>query len=688
MDKVLGWAAVKALFVGLAPARKNTNAEHLLEDALETSHRGLVFFDAQDRSLLANRTAQKIMPVLCQKKGVPLSDFLNFIFDKAIECDESLSNVLDKLVPSRGGTTFREVIQIQNVIYVAKVMKAASGRTVLALVDVSDFKKHEDLFISLHDMSHDLAQAVEATTNGIVLARENKGDFEICFANQAFRNLLKVAIPDILGHDVLTFLKPMLSLPTYQKIDQALERGLSVEAEFSMQNGAGPSWRSLQLTKVRARSGAADMFIGVLADITESRLREQSAFQLQKMEALGQLAAGVAHDFNNLLSLIDGHARAAEQGLQAHTDPPAIVESIGKVRTAVDRGAGLIRQMLTFSRHQIVSDSIMNLGESLADQAKMLQPLLTSAVEMKLDLTEEKLCVHGAENALVQILMNLVVNARDAMPQGGRVTISLEKASPAVVDEFFSDTVRSSRQNDAGYALLCVRDTGTGIPADILPRVFEPFFTSKSAGKGTGLGLYVVYGLVKQMGGAIDVRSQVGTGTEFRILLPLTDESGQVRKLSGAVSDPLSLRFDGYTVLLAEDEPGLLELMGDDLTKVGFHVLRAEDGDTALVVQDEYEGQIDILLTDIVMPRLSGIKLAAMVQSERPDIGLVFMSGYPRAASDDGDLPPEAVYLSKPLRLEALLPVLRNVLDARKSALLHPDTLNASRWEIRHGTTS
>ncbi|MCK6417375.1 MAG: ATP-binding protein [Alphaproteobacteria bacterium] len=660
----------------------------LLQDALDSSRQGLVFFDGHDNATLFNQRARIIAPGLCSRNQAPLSAFLNFIFDHAIECDESLRNVLDKLVPSGGGTYFREVIAVGDAIYVAKIMKSPAGRTVLQFTDASDFKKHEELFISLHNMSHDLAQAVEATTNGIILARENKGSFEICFANQALGNLLKVAIPEILGQDLLRFLKTMLNSEIFQKIDQSLAHGLAAEAEFPFRSDNQICWRNLQLTKVRARTGATEMYIGVLTDTTEARMREQSAFQAQKMEALGQLAAGVAHDFNNLLSLIDGHARAGQQAISTSASSEKINDSLQKVRSAAERGAGLVRQMLTFSRHQIVSDSALDLCAALRDQAKLLQPLLTSAVELRLNLpkqdaSNQDFFVRISENTLVQIVMNLVINARDAMPQGGRVELEIAKADSDTIATMFAKNVRAFPSHQAEFAVLTVRDNGTGIPAEVATRIFEPFFTTKGGGSGTGLGLYVVYSLVRQIGGAIDVSSAPDKGTTFRILLPLSADA-KPQHLSGDVSEPSTLRFDGYTALVVEDEPELLGLLSMDLQRAGFRVLPAEDGDTALVVQDDEPGRIDILLTDVMMPRLNGVKLAALMRDVRPEIGIVFMSGYPGSALGLEDIPKDAVFLSKPLQIHTMLPVLRNVLEARKAMLFHPDTLSASRWESRH----
>ena len=387
----------------------------------------------------------------------------------------------------------------------------------------------------------------------------------------------------------------------------------------------------------------------VIEDTTEHKIREGQYFQAQRLEALGQLAGGVAHDFNNVLSIIDGYARI---GKKASMDRPETVSYFERISQAVQRGSSLTNRLLTFGRHKVIKNGIFDLGQLVQDQESLLRPLIDASISLSIR-TEEGVFITSPPDNICQILLNLCINSRDAMPDGGSLSIDCGKT-------------KYSR------AYLKVTDTGTGIPPDIKTKIFDPFFTTKDQGKGTGLGLSMVYGLVKDMKGEIDVATTVGEGTTFTITLPLSEKpekSGNVTE-----DDHGKIHLDGMTALIAEDEPALLDLVSDMLEEMGANVIRASNGNQALMLQEDYEGDIDFLLTDVVMPELNGVKLAELFESVRPESKVMFMSGYPaNGQMARVTLPESAFFLSKPIDFQKLGEVLKNM--SRK-----PDENIKSRW--------
>jgi two-component system cell cycle sensor histidine kinase/response regulator CckA len=314
----------------------------------------------------------------------------------------------------------------------------------------------------------------------------------------------------------------------------------------------------------------------------------------------------------------------------------------------------------------------------------LLLPLLDARIDLDIRLEAAPIFVEGSNDDFSQILMNLVVNARDAMPLGGHLDIETRICTAMALPS----RVRES-MGDGAHVCLCVRDSGEGVSPEIAEKMFDPFFTTKKQGSGTGLGLSIVYGLVKEMGGMIDVDTAVGQGTEISIYLPLSDKPLS-KNIVGSVDDLETFQLKGYTVLLAEDEPDLLLLVAEMLKKLGANVLCARDGNEALSVQDEYEGDIDLLLSDVVMPDLGGIELSELLVSLRPEVKTIFMSGYPAYGHDARvNIPDNAFFLAKPIRYEDLVLLVYqclNDVDAASSSAAprwHSDGVIADNMEDR-----
>lgn len=405
--------------------------------------------------------------------------------------------------------------------------------------------------------------------------------------------------------------------------------------------------------------------------VTEHKQAEPTAADMrahaQKLEALGQLASGIAHDFNNILSIIEGHTEIALKQLQAGT---LSADQLERIRAATARGAGLTRQLLAFGRQKVGVLERLDACKTLAGIRLLLQPLFGAGVRVDMSMPAVPLWVEAGEDHLTQIVLNLALNARDALPAGGEVQISClacgEGALPLLLRQ---------RQDKRAYMRLSVTDNGTGISPAVLPHIFEPFYSTKARSGGTGMGLAVVYGLVEQLGGVIDVKSRMGEGTAMHVYLPLAAAPESRSLLQGWEDHAAGLR--GRTVLLAEDEPELRDILGLMLEGFEMKVLRATNGNEALDLQQAFAGDIDFLLTDVVMPEMDGVALAEIFARHRPETNVIYMSGYPLLGGERGlRVPDTATFISKPLQESTVRQVLERALerrDAREGRKNAPD---------------
>jgi PAS domain S-box-containing protein len=395
----------------------------------------------------------------------------------------------------------------------------------------------------------------------------------------------------------------------------------------------------------------ADVLEAIAEDVTDRRALEDQFRQAQKMEAVGRLAGGVAHDFNNLLMVISGYAEVVLAELGPHH---LLRDKALAIQQASDRATTLTRQLLAFSRKQLLELKVVDVNAIVSDMERLLRPLIGEDVEFLTSLTNEAAHTRADAGQLEQVLMNLVVNAKDAMSGGGTLTIQTEKM---VVDDGHRRGATFIRPGD--YVMLSVSDTGMGMDKETQSRIFEPFFTTKEKGKGTGLGLSTVYGIVKQSGGYVMVQSEEGRGTTFHIYLPRVEGVAERHPV------PVAHTALGgtETVLLVEDEESVRQLVRETLAAKGYRVVEADNGESGVAVAAKHQGKIDLVITDVVMPGMGGRELVKQLAQTRPETKVLYLSGYTEdAIVSEGTIESGAAFLQKPFTLQNLARKVREVL--------------------------
>ena len=433
----------------------------------------------------------------------------------------------------------------------------------------------------------------------------------------------------------------------------AMKRGASVRSIRIRLRRRDGELRDVTSSIEHIELGGVACLLAFSEDVTERKQLEERLIQAQRLEAVGRLAGGVAHDFNNLLTVILGYSTML---LRRLSEGDALTPKVREIQRAGERAAALTHQLLAFSRRQVLVPRILDLGAIIHDMESMLRRLLGDDIELATAVDADLDRVRADPGQIEQVVVNLAVNARDAMPEGGRLTIearNVEIASAVPVER--------GELPPGQYVTLCVRDTGSGMSDDVRRQVFEPFFTTKEKGKGTGLGLATVHGIVAQSGGHIALETGPGSGTVFRIYLPR--EEGPLPEAAGRRAEPAR---GSETLLLVEDEDSLRRLTREILEDAGYFVLEAESGHRGLSVSREHPGPIPLLITDVVMPGLSGPRMAERLALERPEMRVLFASGYTdEALGPHGVLMTGIDFIQKPYRSEDLLARVRTILDTK-----------------------
>lgn len=457
----------------------------------------------------------------------------------------------------------------------------------------------------------------------------------------------------------------------YERLCQQLQRGGPVHDYDCRVRRNCKETRDALISAEPIKLGTEECLLLALYDMTEQRQLESQLRQSQKMEAVGQLAAGIAHDFNNLLTIIQGYTSI---GLSHKGLEPKVADAFEQVHSATRRAAALTRHLLAFSRKQVMQRKPLQLNETLTRLHPMLLRMIGEHVSLESKFQPNLPSVLGDENTLEQVVMNLVVNARDAMPNGGKLRIATE---PVELD---AEKAKRCPEARAGkFICLSMADNGKGMDSSTLAHIFEPFFTTKPQGKGTGLGLSTVYGIVKQHEGWLEVESAPGTGSTFRIFLPVSDQPAALPALTPPLPEPRDSKKPQATILLVEDEMPVRELVAATLEDHGYEVLQAEDGARALKVWDQKARSVDLLLTDMLMPNgVSGAALAQQLLKKSPRLRVLYTSGYSTELIESADQLIEGVnFLPKPFEVSNLIKTVQRCLASEARAPLEAASVAA-----------
>jgi PAS domain S-box-containing protein len=455
-----------------------------------------------------------------------------------------------------------------------------------------------------------------------------------------------------IAHRWAEFIHPD-DLAVVRAAEAASERGDPFQAEYRIKRKDGREVWINDTGVVVHGNNSRPVMEGILVDITERKVLETQLQQSRKMEAVGRLAGGIAHDFNNLLTIITGYTDLA---LSRPAVPLDLRNDIERIENASVRAAALVRQLLAFSRKQVLQPKTLDLNAIVVNMEKLLRRVIDDHIEMITCVHDDLGKVKADPAQVEQVIMNLVVNARDAMPNGGRLLLETSNVDLDAAYAFEHVSVKPGR-----YVMLAVSDSGVGMESAILPHIFEPFYTTKESGRGTGLGLSTVYGIVKQSGGYVWVYSEVGKGSTFKVYLPRVEAA--LETVEAAKSKPFAEQRGSEVVLLVEDEEAVRDLIRTILNGQGYEVLVALDGQNAEAIAKKFPGEIHVLLTDVVMPGTGGRELARRIMATRPDIRVLYMSGYTETVITSGGMLERGLaFLQKPFSPAALVQKIREVL--------------------------
>ena len=608
-------------------------AEDKLRLHIEQSPMGVMEVDTSGRFQEWNSAAERIF-------GFSREEALGRAFSELIVPDSAQSQVAavwDDVVHGRGGRSCRN----ENC--------TKDGRIIVCEWSNAPIRDAHDRITGVSVMCEDITERQRAAREienlaafprfnpNPVMQFSEEGDL-VYFnesAEEMARSLGKTLVADILPADAAAAVQDCLASEGNQ---------VKRETKISSRNIA---WSFFPIPAIRSVHCYA-------SDITERLNLEQQLRQSQKMQSVGQLAAGVAHDFNNVLTIIQGHSELVST---SETLTKSGVESLDQIRLAADRAAKLTQQLLTFGRKQFMQMELLDINEVINRVAQMLRRVLGENVTLRSNLAPRLPMVEADVTMMEQVIMNLSVNARDAMPGGGSLIIG---TVPVLVSRAYVE--RNPEAREGTFICLSVSDNGTGIEPDKITKLFEPFFTTKEVGKGTGLGLATVYGIVKQHQGWIELESELGKGSVFKVFLPGTSKAAVARTGQAA---PQKVRGGKETVLLVEDESGVLSLARGVLMSYGYDVLEARSGVEALRVWAQHDTRIDLLLTDIVMPEgMSGLDLAKKLRAEKHNLRVLYSSGYSiEVAGQDFGLTDGMAFLKKPYHPQALALKVRECLD-------------------------
>lgn len=626
----------------------------LLEATLEATHDGILVLDLNHRVIRYNRVLAEMLRLPPEAIDTENADELLGGVIEQLEDPEDFQR-RSKELWSDPAARSSDILRFKDGrVYERFVAPHRIGSTIVGrVVSIRDIGLAVRTAQALEQHRAFLEKAQEIGHIGSWVA-ELDGSDRLGWSIESHR-IFGVALGKFEGSSAafFAFVHPDDRAAVHAASDKAVADGQPYDIEHRVVRPDGSvGWVHEKAAIVRDPQGRPLRMVGTVQDITERRQLEDQLRQSQKMEAIGRLAGGIAHDLNNALTAIAGYAELALGEVAADHAARADVEEI---RRAAERAGSVTRQLLAFSRKQLLEPRVFDLNDTIAGICRLLSRLLGTDIEVKAELALEPLHVLGDPGQVEQAVLNLAVNARDAMPSGGRLVLATTREP---IDEAFA---RSHPPMPAGqYIVLRVSDSGHGMARETLARIFEPFFTTKDVGKGTGLGLSMVYGTLKQIGGFIFVDSELNHGTTFRLYFPA---AASPARDAAATSVSRSERHGHETLLIAEDEPSVRSLVASSLRRDGYRLLIAASAEEALATARGHDGPIDLLLTDAMMPGKSGIELAGLMRTQRPGIPVILMSGYTEETLNVPSSKEPIELLQKPFSPRELRRRIREVLD-------------------------
>jgi PAS domain S-box-containing protein len=632
---------------GDKPAEQGLQSSELRYRRLfEAAKDGILILDAETAEIV------DVNPFLCDLLDIPRGEILGCKLWELGPFKDVLASKLN----------FRKLQRTEYIRYEDLPLETAKGRKIAVefVSNVYEVDGGKVIQCNVRDITERaqaaavramLTRAVEQAGESIVITDAQGA---IVYVNPAFERVSGWTREEALGQNPRILKSGQQDDALYREMWQALGGGTVWTGRLVNRRRDGTLFEEeATISPVRDNAGRIVNYVAVKRDVTHETRLEQKLFQAQKMEAVGRLAGGVAHDFNNLLGVITGYGEIVHKQM-APEDP--LKGKMAQILKAAERAAGLTRQLLAFGRKQVLKPRILDLSALVSEMDEMLRRVLGEDISLA-TVREPRLGnVRADPGQIEQILMNLAVNARDAMPEGGRITIEARNAD---LDATYAAAHVPTQPGR--YVMLSVTDTGSGMDEATQARIFEPFFSTKDVGRGTGLGLSTVYGIVKQSEGYIWVYSEVGVGTTFKIYLPRVDEEAPQAREEG----PAPLRRGVETVLLVEDEADLREVLRETLEASGYSVLVARDGAESVQIAGEHPGPIQIMVTDVIMPGATGPKIAEIVAKTRPEMKVLYISGYSdESVTRHGLIAPGTAFLGKPFGPDLLLRRVRESLDA------------------------
>lgn len=640
--------------IGLSSVVANQirNSEEKYHNLISTANDAILVIDAQTRVILeANHKASEML-------GMPEQQLVGMPESRLYPAPPSL-NRSQLIIPNSAGTTHSQELELLRADGTPVPVEVSASATELngrpALLGIfRDIRERVEAAAVLRRSEDRFSYLIQNLSDVITVVAV---DGTMLYHSPSIERVAGYRPSELLGKSLLAFIHP----GDEPAVRAALERvtlkvGSAAPPEFRFLRKDG-TWVWLESVGNNLLNDVAVGGIVVTSrDVTGRRGLEEQVRQAQKMEAVGRLAGGIAHDFNNLLMVIRGYAEIVQQ---EDNTTPAVRKSVDTIVRTTESAASLTRQLLSFSRKHVFSPQVLDLNVLVTRMSEMLLGVLREEMEFVVKLDPDSCSISADPGQLEQVVMNLVVNARDAMPRGGKLTLETAQLG--------TDAVRAKGPSGlpfGEYVMLSVTDTGVGMDADTQSRIFEPFFTTKNKEEGTGLGLSVVYNIVRASGGHVRVSSELGRGTAFQIFFPRVGTPAKAQLVEPVAH---ASRIGMETILVAEDQPDLRWMICQFLQRLGYSVLEAKDGGDALALAEQYKGTIDVLLTDIVMPHVRGSEVARRLSASRPDTKVIFMSGYTEGefGTASGETrSPGTTLLQKPFQLDALALTIREILEA------------------------